>query len=119
MEASAILKMVDYAFYNRFFIIDVIISNNDSTMRAVLKLPLIGVQGQVMKIYKGKVYEEIPGPSFIADPSHRMRVVPNHIFSIVNKSRAHRCGCTTVDALRIKKDWGHMIKKNREKQFKS
>ena len=32
MEASAILKMVEYAFYNRFFIIDVIVSDDDSTM---------------------------------------------------------------------------------------
>ena len=30
MEASAILKMLEDAFYNRFFIIDVIVSNNDS-----------------------------------------------------------------------------------------
>ena len=32
MEAAAILKMVEGAYYNRFFIIDVIVSNNDSTM---------------------------------------------------------------------------------------
>ena len=32
MEASAILKMVEHAFYNRFFIIDVIVSNYDIMM---------------------------------------------------------------------------------------
>ena len=32
MEASAIPKMVEDAFYNRFFIIDVIFSNYDSTI---------------------------------------------------------------------------------------
>ena len=32
MEASAILKMVEDAFYNNFFIIDIIVSNDDSTM---------------------------------------------------------------------------------------
>ena len=32
MEASAILKMVEDAFYKRFFIIGVVVSNNDSTM---------------------------------------------------------------------------------------
>ena len=31
MEASAILKMVDDAFYNRFFIIDLIVRDDDST----------------------------------------------------------------------------------------
>ena len=44
-----------------------------------------------------------------------MKVTAKHIFSIVNESRAQRCGCTKADALRIKKDWGYMIKKNREK----
>ena len=55
MEASAILKMVDYEFYNRSFIVGVIVSDDDSTMRAVLKHPLIGVQGQVLKTSKGKL----------------------------------------------------------------
>ena len=41
--ASAIMKMVEDAYYNRFFIINVIASDNDSTMRAVLKHPSIGV----------------------------------------------------------------------------
>ena len=99
MDTSSILKMVENAFYNRFFIVDVIISDDDSTMQALLKHPLIGVQGQVLKTSKGKLDEEIPEPSFLADPSHRMKVVAKHIFSIVNKNRAQRCGCTKSDAL--------------------
>ena len=43
MEASTILKMVEDAFYNCFFIIDVIVGDNDRTMQAVLKHPSIGV----------------------------------------------------------------------------
>ena len=39
MEDSVILKIVEDALYNRFFIIDVIISDGDRTMRAVLKHP--------------------------------------------------------------------------------
>ena len=42
MEASAILKMVEDAFYNRLFIIDVIVSDDDSTIGAVLKHPTKG-----------------------------------------------------------------------------
>ena len=42
MEAYEILKMVEDASYNRFFIIDFMVSNNDSTMRAVLKHPYKG-----------------------------------------------------------------------------
>ena len=47
MEASAILKMVEDAFYNCFFIIDVIVSDDDSTMQAVLKHPSKGARGVV------------------------------------------------------------------------
>ena len=119
MEASAILKMVEDAHYNRFFIIDAIVSDDDSTMRAVLKHPRIGVRGQFLKTSKGKLDEEIPEPSFLADPSHRIKVVAKHIFYIVNDSKAQRCGFTRADALRLKKDWGYMIKKNRGKHLKS
>ena len=48
MEASEILKIIEDAFYNHFFIIDVIISDGDSPMRAVLKHPLKFYQGQVL-----------------------------------------------------------------------
>ena len=106
MEASAILKMVEDAYYNRFFIIDVIVSNDYSIVQAVLKHPIIGVRGQILKTSKGKLDVQIPEPSFLADPSHRIKVVAKHIFYIVNDSKAQRCGCTRADALRLKKDWG-------------
>ena len=84
MEASAILKMVEDAFYNRFFINEVIVGNDNSTMRAALKHPLIGVRGQVLRTSKGKIDEEIPEPSFISDTSHCVKVVAKQIFFIVN-----------------------------------
>ena len=117
MEASTILKMVEDAFLNRFFVIDIIVSNDESTMRAVLKHPSKGAQGQVLKSLKGKLREDITEPSFLADPSHRMKVVAKHIFSIVNESRDLQCGCTKADALRLKKDWGYTIKNNRDKKI--
>ena len=119
MEASAILKMVEDAFLNRFFVIDIIVSDDDSTMRAVFKHPSKGARGQVLKSSKGKLHEDIPDPSFLADPSHRVKVVAKHTFSIFNESRDLRCRCTKADALRLKKYWGYTIKKNREKQLKS
>ena len=106
MEASEILKMVEDAFYNRFFIIDVIVSDDDSTMRAVLKHPSKGARGQVLKSSKGKLHEDIPEPSLLADPSHRVKVVTKHIFSTVNKIKDIRCGCTKADTLRLKKRLG-------------
>ena len=74
MEASAILKMVEDAYYNRFFIIDVIVSNDDSTMRAVLKHPIIGARGQVLKTPKGKLDVQIPEPSFLQIPPITFRL---------------------------------------------
>ena len=94
MEASVILKIVEDAFYNCFFIIYVIISNNDSKMQAVLKHPSKGAQGQVLKSSKGKLDEETPEPSLLADPYHRMKVLSKRIYSVVNKIRSQGCGCT-------------------------
>ena len=113
------MNIVEYAFYNCFFIIDVIFSNGDSTMQAVLKYQSKVARGEVLKSPKGNLHTDIPDPSFLVDPSHCVKVVAKHIFSIVNKSRDLRCGCAKADALQIKKDWGYMIKKNREKQLKS
>ena len=103
--------MVEDAFYNHFFINDAIIRDEDSTIRAVLKHPYKGAQCQVLKSSKVKLDEETPEPSLLADPSHRVKVVAKHIFSIVNKSRAQRCGCTKADDLRLKKYWGVHNKK--------
>ena len=113
MEASAITKMVEDALYNHFFIIDVSINDVDSKMRDVLKHPSKGARSQVLKSAKGKLYEEIPEPSFLADPFHRVKVIAKHIFSIVNKSKYQQCGCIKADTFRLKKDWGYMIKNNR------
>ena len=49
MEDSAILKMVEDAFYNCLFIIGVVFRESDSTMQAVLKHPSKGAWGQVIK----------------------------------------------------------------------
>ena len=47
MEVSSILKMIEDAFYNRFSIINVIVSEDDSTIRTVVKHPSKGVQGRI------------------------------------------------------------------------
>ena len=54
MEDSEILKMVEDEFYNRFFIIDFIVRNDDSTMQDVLKHPSKGARDQDLKLSKGK-----------------------------------------------------------------
>ena len=68
-------------------IFDVIISDDDSTMKAVLKHPSIGVRGKVIKSSKGKLDKEIPVPSFLNYPSHCIKVVAKHIFYVVNDGK--------------------------------
>ena len=51
----------------------------------MLKHPSKGSQGQVLKSSKGNIDEEIPDPYFLADPSHRVKVVAKYIISIVKK----------------------------------
>ena len=55
MEASEILSMVDDAFYNLFFIIDGIVSDDESTIPAVLKHQSKGAQVQFLNTSKGKI----------------------------------------------------------------
>ena len=57
MDASSILKMVEDALYNCFETIDVIVRNDESTLRSVLKHPYKGAQGQVLKSSKVKIDE--------------------------------------------------------------
>ena len=85
MEASAIMKMVEDALYNRLFIIDVIVSDDDSTIGAVLKHSSKGAQGKVLKSPKGKLDEEILEPSFLDYTSHCVRVFAKHIFLLSTK----------------------------------
>ena len=115
MEADAILKMVEYAFRHHFFIIDVIVSNDESTIQAVLKNPSIGAWGQFMKSSNVKLDEKTPVPSLLANPSHSVKVISKHIFYIVNDGESQRCGCTKSYAFRIKKYWGYTIRNNKRK----
>ena len=112
MEDGKILKMVEDAFRDQFFVIGAIVGDDDSTMIAVLKHLSIGSRGQVMRSSKGKLDEEMPVISFLADPSHHVKVVAKHSFSIVNDGKAKQYGCTKAYALRLKKYWGYIIKKN-------
>ena len=84
MEASTILKIVEYSFYNRFFVIDDIVGNDVRTMQAVLNHPYKGAQGQVLNSSKGKLDEEISEPSLLVDPSHHVHFVDKHKISIAN-----------------------------------
>ena len=100
------MNMEEDAYRDCCFIIDVIVSNDDSTIQTVLNRPWIGDQGQVMKSSKGKLDVEIPVPYLLADNSHSVKIVANHIFYILNDDKVQRYGCTKADYLILKKDLG-------------
>ena len=78
-----------------------IVSDDDSTMRALLKHP---------KNHKrGKLNPEIPEPSWLADPSHRTKVVAKYIFALATLPK-NKSTSTNIDAVRVKKYFGYMIK---------
>ena len=67
MESDAALNLYESLFYDskKKIVLKSIVSDDDSTMRALLKHP---------KNHKrGKLNPEIPEPSWLADPSHRKR----------------------------------------------
>ena len=74
MEAGKIIKIIDYVLHRHCFIIEIIIGSDNITMKFVIKYTKIGAQVQVMNSSKVKLYEEIPPPSLIVDPSHQFKI---------------------------------------------
>ena len=58
-------------------------------MRDVINHLSICDLSQVLKSSKGELDKEIPVPSFVADPSHNVKVVSKQIFSIANYGKYH------------------------------
>ena len=83
-----------------------IVSDNDSTMRAHLKHP--------GNHKRGKLNPEIPKPSWLADPSHRTKVVAKYMFNLATLPKS-KSTCTKIDAVRVKKYFGYMLKTNRDR----
>ena len=57
MEADAIMNMVEYAFYQCCFIIDVMVSDDKTTIKYVLNNQSRAAQGHAIKPPKGKLDE--------------------------------------------------------------
>ena len=67
-----------------------------------------------MYTQKERLLEDIPVPDWLADPSHRTKVVAKPIYLLASLSKNVSL-CTKVDAIRFKKYFGYMIKTNRNK----
>ena len=107
MEADAALHLIEKLHKQSATdaFIEAIVADDDSSMRAVLSHKSTNKK-------KGRLPEYIPQPRFLADPTHRVKVVAKTIFMLANQPSTTSI-CTKVDALRFKKYFGYMIKQTR------
>ena len=84
--------------------VEYVVSDDDSTLRAHL---------QHIGTYKdGNLSLDVPQPSFLCDPSHRVTVMDKEVFklALVSKSVSE---CEKIDALILKKYNGCYVAKNK------
>ena len=104
MEADAALAAYEdlHRMSNGTVTIGHIIADDDSSMRSLLKHP-------TMHHRKGALPEDLPEPEWLADPTHRTKVMAKPFFGLAALGK-NESECTNVDAIRIKIWWGYMIK---------
>ena len=126
METEAIFRLVTEAYFDRCFCVGVIISDDDSTMKANLKHSWqekveAGLMSRAdwprtakgsKKKDNGRLPLDIPEPSFLADFNHRVKSLGKLIYSLAAASKS----TSEVDkafAARLKAYWGAMLKQIR------
>lgn len=109
MEAAAILHMTINSVPDRNFVIGSIVSDDDSVMRSHLRYP-----NPTKKKDKGKLPTWILEPEFLADPTHRIKVVATHFYELA-KALVSESRVSKPMAKRLKKNWGYMLRQNRDK----
>ena len=123
MESAAILKMVTDG-PSLGYVVDWIVSDDKSTMRAHLKHPRVDdTQQQESKKRRKTAADKdkdmlpswIPEPVFKDDPTHRNKVVLAKFFDLVKK-RISESWMNNQLAKRLKKDWGYMVSQNKHQK---
>ena len=106
MESALALSMVDDVFKNGKAFINEIVTDDDTTMRAVVS----------HNKKKGRLSSDIPPPKFFADPGHRVKVMVKPIFVMVTTTRIPD-DVKNLDALRLKKCTSCYIMRRRTDDF--
>ena len=89
-------------------IIGTIVSDDDTTLRS----------NCCNKSKGGLVDDIIPEPTFLADPSHRIKCMVKPIFRLVKKTKDPN-SVKTIDALRLKKYLSCYIMQGRDQDFET
>ena len=106
MESDAALHLYKRLLQDndKKVVLKAIVADDDSSMRALLRHPHNNP--------KGKLPLEMPEPEWFADPSHRTKVVAKPFYALAYLPKSQST-CTNVDAMRLKRYFGYMIKSNR------
>ena len=107
MEAEGALSLVlqlDRQSDSKLFI-EKMVTDDDASIRAI-------VAHAKNPKSKGRLPLHIPEPRFLADPSHRTRVVARAIFALATLN-LDQSECRTIDAMRFKRYFGFMLKQAR------
>ena len=111
MEADGCLELVEHVSetYQSSVYVYIIVSDDDSTMKAIVNHESNGAK-------KGRLKPNIPVPKWKADPTHRTKVVAKPIYALASmtlkESKVRR-----LDAMRVKKNYAYFIKQTRCKSF--
>ena len=109
MEADGALSLVkelDTKSKSKLYV-ESFVTDDDTSIRAMLS-HYNNDSGK----RKGKLPDHIPEPKWLADPSHRTRVVARAIFALV-KLKLKKSDCRSIDAHRFKRYFGYMLKQSR------
>ena len=108
MESDAAVESY-YSLYRQSegkIVLGRIIADDDSSMRAMLR--------HQSTSKKGVLPDTIPEPSWLSDPSHRIKVVAKPFYGLAMQPKSIS-ECSKVDAGRIKKWFSYMLYENRTK----
>ena len=110
MEADAALHLYKtvYNGIDKIVVLKAIVADDDSPMRVLLR--------HSDNIPKGKLPLEILELEWLADPSHRTKVVAKPFHLLVSLPKSQNT-CTNVDTMRLKRYFGFMIRSNRMKEI--
>jgi len=124
MEPSAVLDMCVHSFNNKRVNTNLIVTDDDSTIKAKLKHSnadhmakhnltraptTINSNGNVVpRPDHGRLPINFPEPLFAADPSHRKKTLKGDLYRLVAKKKAVKKTMMKCDCIRVSTNFAHM-----------
>jgi len=132
MEADAALVLTTKMYEEHGLVINKVVADDDSSMKAVVchsyaakeKRPDLFPGYKWPRTSKGNQKNKdggllplhIPEPGWLADPTHRTKVVAKRFFEIQKKGKGYST-ITKADCLHMKKYYGYFLKQNQNKTY--